>query len=52
MMVVVISAVLARLSRKGILAVRMIWMMSVWVSRDSTNQPVWNSAGLFHALKT
>jgi len=45
MMVVVMSAVLARLSRNGIFAVRMIWMMSVWVSRDSTNQPVWNSAG-------
>src|SRR5215472_7597229 len=21
------------------------WMMSVWVSSDSTNHPVWNSAG-------
>ncbi len=51
MMVVVISAVLARLSRNGIFAVRMIWMMSVWVSSDSTNQPVWNSAALFHASK-
>jgi len=35
--VVVISAALARLSRNEILAVRMIWMMKVWVSRDSTN---------------
>ena len=52
MMVVAMSAVLARLSRNGIFAVRMIWMMSVWVSKDSTNQPVWNSAALFQALKT
>jgi hypothetical protein len=29
MMVVVMSAVLARLSRNGIFAVRMIWIMSV-----------------------
>jgi hypothetical protein len=30
----------ARLCRNGILLVRMTWMMSVWVSRLSTNQPV------------
>ena len=50
-MVVVMSAALARLSRNGIFAVRMMWMMSVWVSRDSTNQPLWNKAGLLQALK-
>jgi len=52
MRVVVMSAVLARLWNNGIVAVRIIWMIKVWVSRDSTNQPVWNNAGLFHALKT
>jgi hypothetical protein len=31
---------LARLCRKGILFVRITWMMSVCVSSDSTNQPV------------
>jgi hypothetical protein len=31
-----IRAALARLSRKGIFAVRMMWMMSVCVSKDST----------------
>jgi hypothetical protein len=51
MRLVVISAGLARLCRKGIFAVRMMWMMSVCVSRDSTNQPVWNSDGLFQQSK-
>jgi len=36
------SAALARLWKKGTLAVRIMWMISVWVSSDSTNQPVWN----------
>ena len=31
---------LARLCRKGILFVRMMWMMIVCVISDSTNQPV------------
>ena len=35
-----VSALLARLWIKGILAVRMMWMMRVCVSSDSTNQPV------------
>ena len=38
--VVAVSAQLARLCRKGILFVRMTWMMSVCVIKDSTNQPV------------
>ncbi len=38
--VVVMSAVLARLWKNGILAVRIMWMIKVCVSRDSTNQPV------------
>ncbi len=50
--VVAISGVLAWLWRKGILAVRMMWMISVWVSSDSTNQPVWNSRGSLQAWKT
>jgi len=37
---VAVSAQLARLCRKGILFVRMTWMMSVCVIKDSTNQPV------------
>ena len=37
---VAMRAALARLCRKGIFAVRMMWMMSVCVSSDSTNQPV------------
>ena len=37
---VTISGQLARLCRKGILFVRMTWMMSVCVINDSTNQPV------------
>ena len=41
--VVTISGQLARLWRKGMRLVRMMWMMSVCVSSDSTNQPVWNS---------
>src|SRR5450755_1249807 len=52
MRVVVMSAVLAGLCKNGTFAVRIIWMIKVWVSRDSTNQPVWNNAGLVHALKT
>src|SRR5450759_2038738 len=39
------SGQLARLSIKGILLVRMIWIINVWVKSDSTNQPVWNRAG-------
>ena len=42
--VVTISGQLARLCKKGIRFVRMTWMMSVCVSSDSTNQPVWNRA--------
>ena len=42
--VVTISGQLARLWRKGMRLVRMMWMMSVCVSSDSTNQPVWNRA--------
>ena len=41
--VVTISGQLARLWRNGIRFVRMTWMISVCVSSDSTNQPVWNS---------
>jgi hypothetical protein len=37
---VAINAGLALLSMKGILAVRIIWIISVCVSSDSTNQPV------------
>ena len=33
MRLVAISAALARLSKNGTLAVRMMWMMSVWVSK-------------------
>src|SRR5450756_962607 len=40
-----ISGQLARLWMNGILLVRMIWMINVWVKSDSTNQPVWNRAG-------
>jgi len=43
---VAISGQLALLSMNGILLVRMTWMISVWVKSDSTNQPVWKSAGL------
>jgi hypothetical protein len=38
--VVTVSGQLARLCRKGILLVRMTWMMSVCVINDSANQPV------------
>jgi hypothetical protein len=41
--VVTINGQLARLRRKGILLVRMTWMMSVWVIMDSTNHPVWKT---------
>ena len=44
--VVSVSGQLARLCRNGILFVRMTWMISVCVSSDSTNQPVWNSVRL------
>ena len=37
---VAMRAALALLSKKGIFAVRMIWMMRVCVSRGSTNYPV------------
>ena len=47
-----ISGQLARLWMNGILLVRMTWMINVWVNSDSTNQPVWNRAGLFPALNT
>ena len=50
--VVVINAGLALLSIKGILAVRMIWIMSVCVRSDSVNHPVWKSDGLFQAWNT
>jgi hypothetical protein len=36
----------ARLCRKGSLLVRMMWMMSVCVSKLSTNQPVWKTFAL------
>jgi hypothetical protein len=49
-MVVAISAGLARLSINGIFAVRMMWMIRVCVRRDSTNHPVLNSEGLLHEL--
>src|SRR5450759_2470606 len=39
------SGQLARLWMNGILLVRMIWIIKVWVKSDSTNQPVWNKAG-------
>ncbi len=35
--VVAISGQLARLCKNGIRFVRMMWMISVWVSSDSTN---------------
>ena len=44
--VVTVNGQLAQLCRKGIRLVRMTWMMSVCVSSDSTNQPVWNSDAL------
>ena len=44
--VVAINGQLARLWRNGIRLVRMMWIMSVCVSRDSTNQPVWKSDAL------
>ena len=44
--VVTVSGQLAQLCRKGILLVRMTWMMSVCVRSDSTNQPVWKSDAL------
>ena len=41
--VVTVNGQLARLWMNGIRLVRMTWMMSVCVSSDSTNQPVWKS---------
>ena len=38
--VVSVSGQLGRLCRKGILLVRMTWMIRVCVSSDSTNHPV------------
>src|SRR5659263_330295 len=49
---VAISGQLARLSMNGILLVRITWMISVWVKIDSTNQPVWNSAGFCQLLNS
>ena len=43
---VAISGQMARLWMKGILLVRMTWMISVWVKSDSTNRSLWKSAGL------
>ena len=45
MMVSVVSVIGsdARLWMNGIRRVRMMWTIRVWVSSDSTNQPVWNS---------
>ena len=34
----------ARLSTKGVRAVRTMWMTSVWVHMDATNHPVWKRA--------
>ena len=34
----------ARLCTKGSRAVRIMWMTSVWVHMEATNQPVWNRA--------
>lgn len=42
--VVAMSGQLARLWMKGILFVRITWIIRVCVSNDSTNQPVWNNA--------
>ena len=50
--VVMVSGRLAQLCKKGIFPVLRIWMMRVCESRDSTNQPLWKSAGLSHASKT
>src|ERR1039457_3281217 len=47
---VMMSGQLARLWMNGILLVRIIWMIRVWVNSDSTNQPVWNKAGSFQLL--
>ena len=37
---------LGRLSIKGILLVLITYMTSIWVVKDSTNQPVWNKEGV------
>ena len=44
--VVTVNGQLARLWKNGIRLVRMMWMISVCVISDSTNQPVWNSEWL------
>ena len=36
----------ALLWMKGIFAVRIMWMTSVWEQGDSTNQPVWKTASM------
>ena len=41
-----IKGQLARLWKNGIFLVRMMWMMSVCVRMDSTNQPVWNNGAV------
>jgi hypothetical protein len=43
---------LARLCKNGIFAVRMMWMIKVCVSSDSTNHPVWNNGGLLQAANS
>ena len=47
--VVTMSGQLARLCRNGMWLVRMMWMISVCVSSDSTNQPVWNSCSVLQS---
>ena len=42
--VVTMTGQLAQLCRNGIRFVRMMWIIRVCVSSDSTNQPVWNRA--------
>src|SRR4029434_5484166 len=44
---VTMSGQLARLWMKGTLFVRITWIIRVWVSNDSTNQPVWNNAAAY-----
>ena len=44
---VMTSGQLARLWMKGILFVRITWIIRVCVSNDSTNQPVWNNAAAY-----
>ena len=44
--VITVSAKEGRLCKKGILLVRMTWMIIVCVNKLSTNQPVWNKLAL------